>query len=38
MLPYKSMVVSFDWDEEKNIRNQEKHGVGFEQAQRKEVV
>jgi uncharacterized DUF497 family protein len=26
--------VTFEWDEEKNRANQEKHGVSFEQAQR----
>ena len=25
--------VTFEWDEEKNRANREKHGVGFEQAQ-----
>lgn len=27
------MAVTFDWDEEKNRLNQEKHGVSFEDAQ-----
>ncbi|MCB9140140.1 MAG: BrnT family toxin [Caldilineaceae bacterium] len=28
------MVANFEWDEKKNHENQEKHGVGFEEAQR----
>ena len=28
------MVSDFEWDEKKNRENQEKHAVGFEQAQR----
>ena len=27
------MDSSFEWDEEKNLKNQEKHGVSFEKAQ-----
>jgi uncharacterized DUF497 family protein len=27
------MEASFEWDEQKNRENQEKHGVSFEQAQ-----
>ena len=25
--------ISFDWDKEKNIANQKKHGISFEEAQ-----
>jgi len=32
MIPYKSMV-NFEWDEQKNLENQDKHGVSFEEAQ-----
>lgn len=27
------MAVSFEWDERKNVENQQKHGVSFEDAQ-----
>ena len=27
------MVVTFEWDEEKNLENQRKHGISFEEAQ-----
>jgi len=27
------MEIRFEWDEQKNIRNQQKHGVSFEEAQ-----
>lgn len=27
------MEASFEWDEDKNVDNQQKHGVSFEQAQ-----
>ena len=26
-------MYSFEWDENKNIKNQEKHGVSFEEAE-----
>ena len=29
-----TLLVRFDWDEDKNRRNQRKHGVSFEDAQR----
>lgn len=32
MLPYKCIAI-FEWDEPKNLENQEKHGVSFEEAQ-----
>jgi uncharacterized DUF497 family protein len=31
---FKEPVSSFEWDEEKNRINQEKHGITFEEAQR----
>lgn len=30
---YNYMMESFEWDEEKNAANQEKHGISFEDAQ-----
>jgi len=35
-LPYKNKyinIMTFEWDEEKNMANQRKHGVSFEEAQ-----
>jgi len=28
-----SLPVNFEWDDEKNLINQQKHGVSFEEAQ-----
>ena len=33
MLPYYNMA-DYEWDEEKNLENQEKHGVSFERAKK----